>query len=208
MVETYSPPLRIKLENCLWRKADPVAALRAAWAKVPPGGRLTVIESDRTGIRSLPPEPDMERAMRLLRHVWRRQGGDLECGARMASLFDEAGIGTPDGSEASGSVWGNAQARRYLETSLHESADELQAHGVVNAAGLQALVTALQDSPTHHATLRGPDRVVTWKDRRPADATTVAPTRPGVRDAEATLSPMLSFVMPPMIDRRCAFGLS
>ena len=208
MVETYSPPLRITLENCLWRKADPVAALRSAWAKVPPGGRLTVIESDRTGIRSLPPEPDMERAIRLLRHVWRRQGGDLECGTRMANLFDEAGIGAPDGSEASASVWGDAQARRYLETSLHESADELQAHGVVNSAGLQALVTALQDSPTHNATLRGPDRVVTWKDRRPTHAAMATPTRPAVRDADVTLIPMLSFAMPPMNDRRCAFGLS
>jgi ubiquinone/menaquinone biosynthesis C-methylase UbiE len=84
----------------LMHMLDPVAALEkmATWVK--PGGVLAAQEFDFGSIGIEPPCPAMAEFNRLFEGVFRGHGRNLRAGRQLPAQFEAAGLGLPDGTEA------------------------------------------------------------------------------------------------------------
>ena len=76
---------------------DQPAVLRRLWDAVAPGGHLVVQEHDIEGGTVIPELDVVDEFLRVVRGTFRASVNDLRLGLRMPALFDEAGIGLPDG---------------------------------------------------------------------------------------------------------------
>jgi SAM-dependent methyltransferase len=79
---------------------DPAAVLRRLWGWVAPGGHLVIQDHDVTTGGVVPRLDSADEFMRVLTGTWDRAGLDAHVGVRMPLLFEQAGIGAPDGTEA------------------------------------------------------------------------------------------------------------
>lgn len=82
--------------------ADPVGALREAVRVTRPGGIVAVRDADYGTMVHDPPEPRLERWLRLYHEVGRRSGGEPDAGRMVARWLGEAEL---VGVEASTSTW-------------------------------------------------------------------------------------------------------
>jgi SAM-dependent methyltransferase len=82
--------------------ADPVAVLRHLWAAVAPGGHLLVHDYHLTSTDVQPPLPAMQEWDRVALGAFTLAGRDVRIGSRLPVLFEEAGVGAPDGTDVGG----------------------------------------------------------------------------------------------------------
>jgi hypothetical protein len=145
----------------LYRGGQPEALLQRLWACLREGGSLVVIDRDTTALRSLPPQPAVERAIRLLHAAHRREGCDLEAGTRAGELLLAAGLGEPQCSEVSSTVTPLAPAVRMLRGELREALPAVRRHQLAPAAELARLRADLDAAAREPGTVRWADSVVT-----------------------------------------------
>ncbi len=81
---------------------DPVAVLRHLWAAVAPGGHLVVQEYHLTTTDVQPPLPSMQEWNRVALGAFTLAGRDIRMGSRLPRLFQDAGLGAPDGTDVGG----------------------------------------------------------------------------------------------------------
>ncbi len=84
----------------LMHMLEPVAALEkmASWVK--PGGVIAAQEFDFGSIGIEPPCPAMAEFNRMFEGVFRAYGRNLRAGRQLPAQFEAAGLGLPDGTEA------------------------------------------------------------------------------------------------------------
>jgi SAM-dependent methyltransferase len=79
---------------------DQPAVLRRLWDCVAPGGHLVVQDHDLLGGAVIPELDVVDEFLRVARGTFAASGTDMRLGLRLPSLFEEAGIGVPDGIDA------------------------------------------------------------------------------------------------------------
>jgi ubiquinone/menaquinone biosynthesis C-methylase UbiE len=78
---------------------DEPALLRRLWNLVAPGGHLVVQDHDLLSGAVVPELDVVEEFLRVVRATFAASGADMRLGLRMPALFEQAGIGLPDGIE-------------------------------------------------------------------------------------------------------------
>ncbi len=86
----------------LFHVDDPVAVLRHLWAAVAPGGHLVVHDYHLTTTDVQPPLPAMQEWDRVALGAFTLAGRDIRMGSRLPGLFEDAGLGAPDGTDVGG----------------------------------------------------------------------------------------------------------
>jgi 2-polyprenyl-3-methyl-5-hydroxy-6-metoxy-1,4-benzoquinol methylase len=81
---------------------DPVAVLRRMWQWTAPGGHLVIQDYDMRGVDAYPQLALVDEWKRVFLGTFTAAGRDIRLGHRLPSLFAEAGIGPPDGTEVAG----------------------------------------------------------------------------------------------------------
>lgn len=75
--------------------ADPAVLLRRLVRFVRPGGVILFQELDIEGAKSEPPSPLYERSFERVRQTFIRAGADIRAGLRLAQIFEDAGLPSP-----------------------------------------------------------------------------------------------------------------
>ncbi len=89
----------------LIHQTDPASILHNLFAALKPGGVLVVQDYDLLSVKSNGKTKEITEHIRyLMNEVFTRTGKDPEMGMHLSSYFQQAGIGKPDGTDASSIV--------------------------------------------------------------------------------------------------------
>ena len=152
----------------LFHMRQPVDVLRRLWQLVAPGGALLVMDYDMTAIRPVPaPEAAaaMVRATAVMKATFERVGCGIDIGARLPLLFEEAGIGRPDGHDVSGLLAPATDTVAMLGAVLDSLRVATVGAGLIGADDWQSLRRDLADAGNGDWMGRWPDMVAAWKRR-------------------------------------------
>lgn len=83
------------------QRAEVLARL---WDAVAPGGYVVVQDYDLRAVGLLPGRPSFDEVGRVIFGAFGAAGADVSVGARLAQLFAQAGVGTPDGTDVTGRI--------------------------------------------------------------------------------------------------------
>lgn len=83
---------------------DPIAVLRKMHAWTKPGGCVLVQEYDFHSLAVDPEWSGMAEFEKVFHGVFKQAGRDLRLGCRLPTLFVDAGIGSPDGSDIAAQI--------------------------------------------------------------------------------------------------------
>ena len=81
---------------------DPAAMLKRLWDRVALDGHLVVMDHDMGSPGVVPPLESTHEFNRVVLGAFAATGSDLELGRRLPWLHEQAGIGSPDGTEITG----------------------------------------------------------------------------------------------------------
>lgn len=151
----------------LFHLPERVAVLRRLWNAVAPGGHLLVQDYDLDTAGVLPESPAADTVMRLLTDTFVAVGCDVRAGLSLPSLFIQAGIGTPDGTDVAGRIEPFSTGRAYLGTTLRMVLPAALAHGVTSAGEAEAALAALDEDAARHPdhSMLYPLMMGAWKRR-------------------------------------------
>ena len=151
----------------LFHLPERVAVLRRLWQAVAPGGHLLVQDYDLDTVAVLPPSAELDEAGRLIIDTFGAVGCDVRVGAILPSLFAEAGVGVPDGTDVAGRIEPYGTGRRMVDGVLRSLVPAALARGVTSAEEAEAALAALDEDAARH-----PDRpmlyplmIGAWKRR-------------------------------------------
>jgi SAM-dependent methyltransferase len=92
-----------------------VEVLARLWDCVAPGGVLVVQDYDMSVVGPVPPLPSADRVGELILDSFREAGCEVQMGRLLPSLFVDAGVGSPDGTDVAGRLERLADASLMLE---------------------------------------------------------------------------------------------
>jgi SAM-dependent methyltransferase len=141
----------------LFHLPERVAVLRRLWNAVAPGGHLLVQDYDLSTVATLPPSPALDEAGRLIFGTFGAAGCDIRAGTALPTLFAQAGVGTPDGTDVSGRVEAFGAGRRMVDSVLRSLVPAALGHGVATAREMESAMADLEADATRH-----PDRPMLW----------------------------------------------
>jgi len=141
----------------LFHLPERVAVLRRLWQSVAPGGHLLVQDYDLNAIGVLPPSAALAEAGRLIIGTFGTVGCDVRAGATLPSLFAQAGVGAPDGTDVAGRIEPFGTGSRMIASVLRSLLPAALGHGVATAREVEAALTALEADAIRH-----PDRPMSW----------------------------------------------
>ncbi|MEV6488353.1 methyltransferase domain-containing protein [Actinoplanes sp. NPDC051633] len=113
---------------------DPVAVLRRMWRWTAPGGVLVVQDYDMRTVDSYPPIDVVDEWRRVFLGTYAAAGRDVRLGSRLPTLFAEAGIGAPDGTDVAGILGTMADSAGMLAATYRSIAPLAVAHGLIDEA--------------------------------------------------------------------------
>jgi 2-polyprenyl-3-methyl-5-hydroxy-6-metoxy-1,4-benzoquinol methylase len=134
-----------------------VAVLARLWDAVAPGGHLIVQDYDIRSADVLPPLDSVGELLRVITGAFTAAGCDVHAGARLAQLFAQAGIGTPDGTDVAGRIEPLASGRTLFEGTFRSVLPTALAHGITTRRKADAALAAIDRDAIRHA-----DRPVLW----------------------------------------------
>ncbi|WP_164842438.1 class I SAM-dependent methyltransferase [Actinoplanes solisilvae] len=133
--------------------ADPAAVLRRMWRWVAPGGVLVVQDYDMRAVDSNPPLAVVDEWRRVFLGAYAAAGRDVRLGFRLPTLFAEAGIGAPDGTDVTGRLGTMADSAAMLTATFRSIAPLAIARGLLTEAQrdtwLSEIDTAARVYPEH-----------------------------------------------------------
>jgi trans-aconitate methyltransferase len=147
-----------------------VHVLARLWQSVAPGGYLLVQDYDLRSVSTLPELDSVAEVGRVITGAFGAAGADVSAGARLPQLFDQAGAGTPDGTDVTGRVEPLATGRILLERVFHSLLPTALAHGVTTEAGSAAALAALDRDASQFADhpMLWPLLIGAWKHKEQA----------------------------------------
>ncbi|MBT0770138.1 class I SAM-dependent methyltransferase [Kineosporia sp. J2-2] len=142
--------------------------LARLWDAVAPGGYLLVQDYDLGVVGSVPPSPASDDVNALLADAFGAIGCDIRTGAKLGSLFAEAGIGAPDGSDIAGTLSALGPGRAMLEGVVRGVLPAAVARGAVDPARAEAVLARVAQEADAHPDrpLLPPLLIGTWKRKK------------------------------------------
>ncbi len=134
-----------------------VDALARLWDAVAPGGHLLVQDYDLYAVKTTPKADWADDVLDYFVDAFGVAGADASTGARLPLLFEQAGIGTPDGTDVAGHIEPLAKGRHYLEAAFRGVLPTALKYGVTTEDRAAALLAAIERDAT-----RFPDRPFLW----------------------------------------------
>jgi 2-polyprenyl-3-methyl-5-hydroxy-6-metoxy-1,4-benzoquinol methylase len=134
-----------------------VAVLRRLWDAVAPGGHLVVQDYDLRTVGVEPPLTSVQEIARVITGAFEAVGCDVRVGARLPWLFEQAGIGAPDGTDVSGRIGSLAVSQGVLRQTLLSLLPAAVTHQVATQASIAGMLEALDRD-----VVRTPDHPLLW----------------------------------------------
>lgn len=141
----------------LFHLPERVAVLRRLWEAVAPGGHLLIQDYDLDVVSLLPPSAPTDHVGRMIIDTFEAAGCDVSAGGHLPTLFAEAGIGAPDGTDVAGRLDPLGTGRVILESTFRSLVPAAIAHGVTTAEAAQEALDALDEDVRSD-----PDRPIRW----------------------------------------------
>ena len=136
---------------------DPVAVLRRMWQWTAPGGHLVIQDYDLRSADAYPPLDVVEEWKRVFLGTFTAAGRDIRLGHRLPSLFAEAGIGPPDGTEVVGRLERLEHAGGMLAATYRSVSPTALNLGIITEEQRDAWLADMAD-----ATVNCADHSVLW----------------------------------------------
>ena len=151
----------------LFHLPERLAVLARLWDAVAPGGCLVVQDYDLRSVSVLPGLASVDEVGRVIIGSFGSAGADVSAGARLAPLFAQAGIGSPDGTDVSGRIEPLGTGRRMLESVFRSLLPVALAHGITTEDAAAAALAALDADGTRFAghAMLWPLMIGAWKQK-------------------------------------------
>jgi ubiquinone/menaquinone biosynthesis C-methylase UbiE len=131
--------------------------LRRLWDAVAPGGHLLVQDYDLLSCGVLPALESIDEWTRVVTGAFSAAGCDVQVGARLPLLFEEAGIGAPDGTDVAGRLEPLASAQHAFAAVFWSVLPTAIAHGITSERRAALSLAAVASDAE-----RFPDRPAMW----------------------------------------------
>jgi ubiquinone/menaquinone biosynthesis C-methylase UbiE len=118
--------------------------LARLWDAVAPGGHLLIQDYDLRGVTVLPPLASLDEALRVISESFGAYGADVHAGARLAQLFAQAGVGTPDGTDVAGRIEPLASASQFATSTFRSLLPVALAHGITTEEAAAATLAEIE----------------------------------------------------------------
>jgi ubiquinone/menaquinone biosynthesis C-methylase UbiE len=142
---------------------DPVAALRRMWEWTAPGGTLAVLDFDLRAVPTEDGEPLTEIG-RTCRGVFTGAGLNPYFGATVPNLFEDAGIGAPDGAEMTAMYAPMGEVASYIAATYRSFLPMALEFGVTDEARSAAFLADMESRAGRDPEwVVGPLIVSAWK---------------------------------------------
>lgn len=151
----------------LFHTPQPVQVLQRLWSWVKPAGVLLIMDYDISSARGIPRNEAIDRALHLVARGFAQLGRDNEIGTQMPRLFVDAGIGIPDGCEASGAIVAASTGFSIVRDALCSLRPLILRYHLLDAAALDRLDQDLAEEQPPGTFMRWLDLVSTWKRKAP-----------------------------------------
>jgi SAM-dependent methyltransferase len=120
-----------------------VAVLARLWDAVAPGGHLIVQDYDLRAVSVLPELASVDEVGRVINGAFGAAGADVQTGARLAQLFAQAGVGTPDGTDVAGRIEPLGTGHLMLDSVVSSLLPVALAQGIITEHAAAAARAAL-----------------------------------------------------------------
>jgi len=133
------------------------AVLARLWDAVAPGGHLVVQDYDLHGVSVLPGLASFEEVGRVIFGAFAAAGADVHVGARLTRLFEQAGAGTPDGTDVTGRIEPFGTGHGMFASVFRSLLPVALAHGITTEEAAAAALAAFERDAARFA-----DSPMTW----------------------------------------------
>ncbi len=120
------------------------AVLARLWDAVAPGGHLVVQDYDLRAVSVLPALDSFNEVGRVIFGAFGAAGADVNVGARLAQLFEQAGIGTPDGTDVTGRIEPFGRGYAMFADVFRSLLPVALAHGITTGEAAAATLAAFE----------------------------------------------------------------
>lgn len=134
-----------------------VAMLERLWDAVAPGGHLVVQDYDLRTASVLPDLASFAEVGRVIFGAFGAAGADISVGARLTRLFEEAGVGVPDGTDVTGRIEPLGTGSAMFANVFRSLLPVALAHGITTEDAAAATLAAFGDDAAQFA-----DSPMTW----------------------------------------------
>jgi ubiquinone/menaquinone biosynthesis C-methylase UbiE len=128
----------------LFHLPERVEVLRRLWSWVAPGGHLVIQDYDARYAGVLPELESMDELRRVILTAFAAAGCDVAVGHRLPALFEQAGIGAPDGTDVAGKLEPLATGSRMFLGVYRSLLPVALARGITDEARSERWVAALE----------------------------------------------------------------
>jgi SAM-dependent methyltransferase len=129
--------------------------LERLWDAVAPGGHLVIQDYDLRTASVLPELASFDEVGRVIFEAFGVAGADISVGARLTRLFEQAGVGAPDGTDVTGRIEPLGTGSVMFASVFRSLLPVALAHGITTEEAAAATLTAFgrdaaqfADSPT------------------------------------------------------------
>jgi hypothetical protein len=133
------------------------AVLERLWDAVAPGGHLVIQDYDLRTASVLPDLASFEEVGRVIFGAFGAAGADISVGARLAQLFEQAGVGVPDGTDVTGRIEPLGTGSAMFASVFRSLLPVALAHGITTEEAAAATLTAFGRDAVRFA-----DSPMTW----------------------------------------------
>jgi SAM-dependent methyltransferase len=143
------------------------SVLARLWDAVAPGGHLVVQDYDLRTVSVLPDLPSVAEVGRVINGAFGAAGADAQAGARLAQLFDRAGVGAPDGTDVAGRIEPLGTGYRMLDSVFRSLLPVALAHRITTEDAAAATLAAIGRDATRFADspMLWPLMIAAWKQK-------------------------------------------
>jgi ubiquinone/menaquinone biosynthesis C-methylase UbiE len=127
----------------LFHLPERVAVLARLWDAVAPGGHLVVQDYDLRSATVLPALDSMDELKRVIIGAFTAVGCDVHAGARLPVLFDQAGLGAPDGTDVAGRLEPLGTGHTLFQRTFRSLLPTALAHGITTEPAAAAALDSV-----------------------------------------------------------------
>lgn len=123
---------------------DPVGIIKKLFNAVKPGGTLLIQDNDFATLKASKKLRHLtDYVMKLVSDVYLQTGKDPEAGTNLSRYYIEAGIGRPDGTDASSVIFPIAEAAMQMKAGVHSMKPAIFKSGLASPERLDQLFEEL-----------------------------------------------------------------
>ncbi|MDB4959322.1 MAG: methyltransferase protein [Myxococcales bacterium] len=146
---------------------DPAAAIARMWELTREGGTLAILDIDQRATTTYPSWWPYDQLEQWIRDLYLKTGIDNHIGHKLPHLFEQAGIGKPDGTKVVGVIRTIAELSEFLPLLLDMIRGKLLEHAVASQAEIDRVDAELATAPQQTSIYcYRPAAVGVWKRKR------------------------------------------